>query len=112
MAFEMIQNIPKGSITDVKKSPMDIFKKSKEVNQGVYILNRNDVAGVMLDKELYEDLLVKIEELTDKLFEAEAARRIALYDSREHPVTYSLEEVMGEKLANMTFDADEDDGWE
>lgn len=112
MSIEMMRGIAKGSITDVKKSPMTIFEKSKELKQGVYILNRNDVAGVMLNQELYESLLNEIEELETKNFEAEAARRIALYDSQKEVEKYSLEEVMGEELANMEFDPNEDDGWE
>lgn len=112
MAIEMLQNIAKGSITDVKKSPMDVFKKSEELNQGIYILNRNDVAGVMLSKDFYEQLLTRIEELEEVAFETEAARRIATHDAQENPITYTLEEVMGKDLADMEFDPDEDDGWE
>lgn len=105
----MLQNIAKGSITDVKKSPMDIFKKSEELKQGIYILNRNDVAGVVLSKELYEHLLTQIEELEDRAIEAEAARRITLHDSIEQPKTYSLED-MGIDLSNIEYD--DNDGWE
>ncbi|MBO0421462.1 prevent-host-death protein [Enterococcus plantarum] len=47
------------SVTDVKQSPMTIFKKAKETNKGVYIYNRNKVAGVMLTVEQYEALIKK-----------------------------------------------------
>lgn len=109
MAIEMLQNIAKGSITDVKKSPMDIFKKSEELKQGIYILNRNDVAGVVLSKELYEHLLNQIEELEDRTVEAEAARRITLHDSIEQPKTYSLEDM---RIDLSTTEYDDNDGWE
>lgn len=112
MAIEMIRDIPKGSISDVKRSPMDIFKKSEELKQGVYILNRDNVAGVMLSKEQYEHLIYLIDELEEKLLDIEVAKRIAKHDAQENPVTYTTEEVMGEELANMIFDPDEDDGWE
>lgn len=109
MAIEMMQNIAKGSITDVKKSPMDIFKKSEELKQGVYILNRNDVAGVMLNQKLYEALLNQIEELEEKAFEAEAGRRIAIYDSQDNPKTYTSEDL-GIDLSDVEYD--ENDDWE
>lgn len=47
------------SITDVKQSPMTIFETAKETNEGVYIYNRNKVAGVMLTAEQYETLIKK-----------------------------------------------------
>ncbi|MBO0469020.1 type II toxin-antitoxin system Phd/YefM family antitoxin [Enterococcus sp. DIV0242_7C1] len=47
------------SITDVKQSPMTVFATAKKEETGVYIYNRNRVAGVMLTVEQYEDLLEK-----------------------------------------------------
>ncbi|MCA5012606.1 MULTISPECIES: type II toxin-antitoxin system Phd/YefM family antitoxin [unclassified Enterococcus] len=47
------------SITDVKQSPMTVFATAKKEQTGVYIYNRNRVAGVMLTVEQYEDLLEK-----------------------------------------------------
>lgn len=91
---------------------MDVFEKSEELKQGIYILNRNDVAGVVLSKEVYEGLLSQIEELEEKTCEAEVARRIAIQNSQENPVTFTVEEVMGEELANTKYDPDEADGWE
>lgn len=48
----------------------------------------------------------------EKIFEAEVVRRIALRDAQTNPISYSLEEVMGEGLANIEFDPDAEDGWE
>lgn len=42
----------------------------------------------------------------EKIFEAEVVRRIALRDALTNPISYSLEEVMGEGLATMEFDPD------
>lgn len=47
------------SVTDVKQSPMTIFETAKKTNAGVYIYNRNKVAGVMLTAEQYEALIKK-----------------------------------------------------
>ncbi|WP_086312862.1 hypothetical protein A5821_000420 [Enterococcus sp. 7F3_DIV0205] len=47
------------SITDVKQSPMTIFETAKEIKAGVYIYNRNKVAGVMLTVDQYEALIKK-----------------------------------------------------
>lgn len=47
------------SITDVKQSPMAIFESAKTQKKGVYIYNRNKVAGVMLTAEQYESLTKK-----------------------------------------------------
>lgn len=109
MSIEMIQNIAKGSIIDVKKSPMEILKKSKELKQGIYILNRNDVAGVMVNQEQYESLLNRIEELEERAFETEAARRLAVHDAQETPKNYSLKELNID-LSDVEYD--EKDGWE
>ena len=93
MALEMMSGIPKGSISDVKKSPMDVFKMSAELSQGIYILNRNDIAGVVLDKNLYEAMAERIEALEEMVLEAEAYRRIQNYDSNKETKTYSLDEL-------------------
>jgi len=109
MTLEMMGDIAKGSITDVKNSPMDVFKLSGELKQAVYILNRNNVAGVVLDKDLYEKMAQTIEELEEKLHDAEVFKRIQKHDAQENPVTYSLEEA-GIDLSNVDYS--EDDGWE
>lgn len=55
--------VPTTSITEVKKSPMDVFQQAREAGTGVYVFNREKVAGVMLTQEQYETLL---QELFDK----------------------------------------------
>lgn len=49
--------VPTTSITDVKKSPMDVFNQAREAGTAVYVFNREKVAGVMLTQEQYEQLL-------------------------------------------------------
>lgn len=58
--------VPTSSITEVKKSPMSVFKQAEEAETGVYIFNREKVAGVMLTQELYEGLLEELEQLRDQ----------------------------------------------
>jgi PHD/YefM family antitoxin component YafN of YafNO toxin-antitoxin module len=54
--------VPTASITDVKKSPMDVFAQAREEGTGVYIFNREKVAGVMITREQYELLLTALNE--------------------------------------------------
>ncbi|HIF1660602.1 TPA: type II toxin-antitoxin system Phd/YefM family antitoxin, partial [Enterococcus faecium] len=49
--------VPTSSITEVKRSPMDVFAQARDAGTGVYIFNREKVAGVMLTQEQYETLL-------------------------------------------------------
>ncbi|MDR0921512.1 MAG: type II toxin-antitoxin system Phd/YefM family antitoxin [Lactobacillales bacterium] len=69
--------VPTASITDVKKSPMDIFQQARTEGTGVYIFNREKIAGVMITQEQYELLLTVLEEdkkittLDEKLIEQE-----------------------------------------
>ncbi|WP_165003417.1 MULTISPECIES: type II toxin-antitoxin system Phd/YefM family antitoxin [unclassified Enterococcus] len=55
--------VPTSSITEVKRSPMDVFAQAREAGTGVYIFNREKVAGVMLTQEQYETLLHELETL-------------------------------------------------
>ncbi len=52
--------VPTTSITEVKKSPMDVFQQAREAETGVYVFNREKVAGVMLTQEQYEALLQEL----------------------------------------------------
>lgn len=71
--------VPTTSITDVKKSPMDVFQQARDAGTGVYVFNREKIAGVMLTQEQYETLL---QELEDK-------RKIQV---QENPATIKIEE--------------------
>ncbi|MGG5358821.1 hypothetical protein IGI57_001250 [Enterococcus sp. DIV0213j] len=55
--------VPTSSITEVKKSPMDVFAQAREAETGVYIFNREKIAGVMLTQEQYETLVQELEDL-------------------------------------------------
>lgn len=52
--------VPTSSITEVKRSPMDVFDQARKAETGVYIFNREKVAGVMLTQEQYETLLQEL----------------------------------------------------
>lgn len=67
---------PIASITDLKKSPMDIFKEAEDQNNPVYILNRNKDIGVVMTTEQYETIVQSIELLKDELLDYEVEKRI------------------------------------
>lgn len=58
--------VPTSSITEVKRSPMDVFDQARKAETGVYIFNREKVAGVMLTQEQYETLLQELADLCQK----------------------------------------------
>ena len=100
-------DVPIKSISDVKRSPMNIFKEAEEQQNGVYIFNRDSIAGVMLTQEHYEDMVNEIELLYDKIDELVVLQRI----NDETLKTYSDYEVRGD-AANEPIEIDENDGWE
>jgi len=77
-------DVPTSSITEVKKSPMDVFAQARKAETGVYIFNREKIAGVMLTKEQYEALVEELDTLRDTLYQPV---------ERELPVPEELEEL-------------------
>lgn len=65
MTFKKLE-VPTSSITEVKKSPMDVFQQARKEKTGVYIFNREKIAGVMLTQELYESLVKELDDLRTK----------------------------------------------
>lgn len=59
--------VPTTSITEVKKSPMDVFQQARDAGTGVYVFNREKIAGVMLTQEQYETLLQELEDKREEL---------------------------------------------
>ena len=59
--------VPTSSITEVKRSPMDVFEQARQAKTGVYVFNREKVAGVMLTQIQYETLLQEIDDLRTQL---------------------------------------------
>ncbi|NLA33207.1 MAG: hypothetical protein GX864_04655 [Mollicutes bacterium] len=102
-----ILNIPISNISDVKRSPMDVFKKADKEDKGVYIFNRNQVAGVMLTQKQYESFNEDIDNLYDLIAELTAEKRLLSKDVK----FYSDEDVRG-SIVNETPIVDESDGWE
>lgn len=52
--------VPTTSITEVKKSPMDVFQQARDAQTAVYVFNREKIAGVMLTQGQYEQLLEEL----------------------------------------------------
>lgn len=77
-------DVPTSSITEVKKSPMDVFAQARKAGTGVYIFNREKIAGVMLTQEQYEELLEELTDLRDKQYQPV---------EHELPVPEELEEL-------------------
>ena len=65
--------VPTTSITEVKKSPMDVFQQARDARTGVYVFNREKIAGIMLTQEQYETLLQEVEESRQKIALTERA---------------------------------------
>ena len=65
--------VPTTSITEVKKSPMDVFQQARDARTGVYVFNREKIAGIMLTQEQYETLLQELEESRQKIALTEGA---------------------------------------
>lgn len=99
-------NIPHKSISDVRQSPMNVFKETSESNNAVYIFKRNSVAGVMMTQEQFESMNAEIEALYDQIDELVVERRLAEPERGSIPVN----EVIGMDLDDIEFD--ENDGWE
>lgn len=110
MAIETINGTPFVNISEVKKSPGKFFKETKETKEALYVMSNNSVAGLIVDKDVYENMIKLIEELEEKLLYAEAERRIQKHDSDPDSKTYTTEEVLGHDLSDVEWS--ENDGWE
>ncbi|SFH95031.1 hypothetical protein [Pisciglobus halotolerans] len=106
MAMKIL-DIPTSSISEVKRSPMEIFQRADKEAAGVYVFNREKVAGVMLTQNQYESLNKEVDELYDQIADLIAEKRLL----NEKVATFSDSEVRGE-IANEQPTIDEDDGWE
>ena len=102
-----ILNIPISHISDVKRSPMDIFRKAAEEDRGVYIFNRKEIAGVMLTQKQYESFNEEVDRLYDQIAELTAEKRLLSKDV----AIFSDFDVRG-AIANEAPIIDESDGWE
>lgn len=102
-----IFNTPISHISDVKRSPMEVFKKAAEEEKGIYIYNRKDIAGVMLTQKQYESFIEEVDGLYDQIAELNAEKRLLIKNS----TVYSDSDVRG-SIANEPPVIDESDGWE
>lgn len=67
------------------------FQKANQEAAGVYVFNREKVAGVMLTQKQYESLNREIETLYDQVADLIAEKRLLM----EHVSTFSNMEVRG-----------------
>jgi len=102
-----ICDIPISSISEVKKSPMDVFRRASKEAEGVYILNRKKIAGVMLTQKQYESLNKEADRLHDLIAELIAEKRLL----DKNAAVFSDIEVRG-AIANKEPVIDEADGWD
>lgn len=102
-----ILDIPTSSISEVKRSPMEIFQKADKEAAGVYIFNREKVAGVMLTQKQYESLNKEVDGLYDQIADLIAEKRLL----NENILTFSDSDVRG-SIVNEEPTIDEEDGWE
>lgn len=100
-------DVPTTSISDVKRSPMEAFQRADREAAGLYVFNREKVAGAMLTQQQYESLNKEIEELYSRLDDLTVEMRI----SNKNVRTYSDSEVRGAQV-NHPSTIDEMDGWE
>lgn len=106
MAMKVL-NVPMTSISEVKRSPMEVFEKAAHESSGVYVFNREKVAGVMLTQQQYETLNKEIEELHEQMANLIAEKRLM----KKNIATFTDAEVRGD-LANIPPVIDKEDGWE
>lgn len=79
--------VPTSSITEVKRSPMDVFDQARQAQTGVYVFNREKIAGVMLTQTQYETLLQELNDLRIQL------RENSQMEEQEKTVVTGLEEL-------------------
>lgn len=109
MKVETINGSLMTKISDVRKSPMDYFKLSKQQNKEVYVLNNNSVAGVMIDKDTFEDVKSYIHELENQVLYLNAEKRINDMDKNKTSLV-SEQDILGSRLDDAEWS--ENDGWE
>lgn len=102
-----ILDIPTSSISEVKRSPMEVFQKADKEAAGVYVFNREKIAGVMLTQKQYETLNKEVDDLYDQIADLIAEKRLL----HEKVATFSDSEVRG-SIANEMPTIDEEDWWE
>lgn len=90
--------VPTTSITEVKKSPMDVFQQARDTGTGVYVFNREKIAGVMLTQEQYENLL---QELADKRQQVSASVAVEEVVSTQEEVVIESKEPLIEGLEDL-----------
>ncbi|MBS7577575.1 MULTISPECIES: type II toxin-antitoxin system Phd/YefM family antitoxin [unclassified Enterococcus] len=101
MTFKKLE-VPTASITDVKKSPTEVFKIAEQTQTGVYIFNREKVAGVMISQAQYEILVGQLQ--GDLELPKRASKEVAPEQSMKEKTFKSLEaEKVFKKFSHHSF---------
>ncbi|KRK79289.1 type II toxin-antitoxin system prevent-host-death family antitoxin [Companilactobacillus nodensis] len=101
-----ILDVPTSNISELKRSPKSVFEKAHAEKTGLYVFSRDTPAGVVISVDDYENLVKENNQLQEKVFELEAAKRL-----KEPHKILSDYEVRGE-IANNKPSLDPNDGWE
>lgn len=104
-------DVPVTNMTNLKKSPAQVIKKAEQAKNGVYVFNRDTPAAVILAPQDYEKLIHEIDELKDKLLDAEVEKTAIERVKNGSGKVYSEEEVLGPNGLD-DVELDKDDGWE
>lgn len=96
-------DVQTSNISELKKSLSTLFDQAKS---GIYIFNRNTPSGIVMSVRDYENMVHKIEQLQEKIYDLEVAERI-----KNNTKLYSDEEVRGVS-PDGNIELDENDGWE
>jgi PHD/YefM family antitoxin component YafN of YafNO toxin-antitoxin module len=105
-------NVPIVGVSELKRSPSQVFDEAEKAKNGVYILNNNTAIGVVMDVKTYESLVeiqrkntllekqIKQMELRDALAEAKNIAHDDKVDSYDN-----AHDLMMSMMTEEEFDA-------
>lgn len=109
MKVETINGSLMTKISDLRKSPMEYFELAEKYKKEIYVLNNNNIAGVMIDKDSYDDMKNLIDELQNEILYLNVEKRVEEIDI-DKSVLLNEEEALDDNLNNVEWS--EHDGWE
>ncbi|GEO68253.1 type II toxin-antitoxin system Phd/YefM family antitoxin [Levilactobacillus acidifarinae] len=102
-----ILEVPTSTLSELKRSPQNVFDQAQAAKAGIYIFNRKTPVGVVLSVVDYEDLVKENKALQAQLLELKTLAR----QNHVEP-TFTDKQVRGKSLANSKPKIDPNDGWE
>lgn len=91
------------TISDLKKSPKNVFNIAKKERHPIIIYNNNKANGVIMDMQTYTDMENTINTLNEKIFDLETAIRL-----KTNTKSWSAIEVQGNNK-NINLDSTHDE---